>query len=114
MFLIKLLLKLLDRHINRVYCYKPKMTENEVYQYFLVDIQKEPHKISLEFYKELNGLRKEIIDLDLKNYKIKGNNNLIRLIIKYPTETENTLQYIKKILKRKLFECYLTNIYCST
>lgn len=105
------MIQLILSFIKDCFLYQPRMTESEVYEFFLKDSKKEnPHKITTDFYKDLTGVRKDIIEYDKKYYRVKGNNNLVRLTHKYSKETENTLQYIKKGLKRQLYELYLINI----
>ena len=91
------------------FCYKPKMTEKQVYEYFLNDVKnKAPDTITEKFYQGLdkNGIEKKIIDLDIKCYRRKSNNNLSRLEIN-TNYTSNMIQYIKRKLKRRLYEIYI-------
>jgi len=85
------------------------MTESEVYKEVLSDIKKEPFKpLTQLFYQNLEGIRKDIVDLDSKHYYSKGNNNLSKLCVKYPKESDNSIKYIKKNLKQSLYMQYIS------
>lgn len=97
--------------LRNAFCYNLEMNETEMYCYFIKDVKTEKaQSFSKEFFKSLKGLRKTIVTQDIKSYKIKGNNNLAQLTIKYPDYSENQLQYIKLKLKHELREQYLLKL----
>lgn len=84
------------------------MSKNEVYKHFLNDSKKEtPDNLTKSFYESLQGVECDIVEYDKNMYRVRGNNNLIRLVNKDCKETENSIRYTKQKLKSNLYLFYV-------